>query len=89
MTQLDVLYRFAAQPSEHAVMALGHVREVYGIRHVALNEREKTIRVEYDATRLTEAVVRQLIRRCGIELVEQVSLLAPEPPAEPVAAPTA
>lgn len=65
-------------------MALGQVRKVYGIRLVEVNEAEKTIRVEYDATRLTEPIIQQLLRRAGIDVVERVSLLPPQP--EPVVA---
>ncbi len=65
-------------------MALGQVRKVYGIRLVEVNEAEKTIRVEYDATRLTEPIIHQLLRRAGLDVLERVSLLPPQP--EPVAA---
>jgi hypothetical protein len=84
MTQLDVKYQYGAAPTEAAMMALGQVRKVYGIRHVEVNEAEKTIRVEYDATRLTEPIVHQLLRRSGLDVIERVSLLPPQP--EPVAA---
>ncbi len=88
MTQLDVMYRYGAAPAEAAMMALGRVREVYGIRQVTFDERAKTVRVEYDATRLTEAIVHGLLRRSGLDVVERVSLLPPQPvPAE--AAPAA
>jgi hypothetical protein len=66
------------------MMALGQVRKVYGIRHVEVNETEKTIRLEYDATRLTEPIVHQLLRRSGLDVIERVSLTPPLP--EPVAA---
>jgi hypothetical protein len=84
MTQLDVMYQYGAPPSEAAAMALGQVRKVYGIRLVEVNEAKKTVRVEYDATRLTEAIVHQLLRRSGLDIVERVSLLPPQP--EPVVA---
>jgi hypothetical protein len=85
MTQLDVMYRYGATPSEAAGMALGRVREVYGIRNLTLNQAEQTVRVEYDATRLSEAVVHQLLRRTGLDIVERISLIPPQP--EPVATP--
>ena len=44
----------------------------------------KTIRVEYDATRLTEPIVHQLLRRSGMDILDRVSLLPPQP--VPVAA---
>ncbi len=86
MTQLDVMYRYSAAPAEAAIMALGRVREVYGIRRMELNEAEKTVRVEYDATRLTEPIVHQLLRRTGLDVVERVSLIPPQPEPTPVAA---
>lgn len=79
MTQLDVLYRYGAPPSERVVLALSKVRDVYGVRRMELDERAKTIRVEYDASRLTGAVIYQLLRRAGLDLVETVSMI-PDPP---------
>jgi hypothetical protein len=79
MTQLDVMYRYGAVPAEAAMMALGRVREVYGIRQVQFDEAARTVRVEYDATRLTEPTVHQLLRRSGLDVIERVSLIpAPE-----------
>jgi len=86
MTQLDVMYRYGAPPAEAAMMALSRVREVYGIRSLAFNEAEKTVRLEYDATRLTEPIIHQLLRRSGLDIVERVSLIPPQPEPEPVAA---
>jgi len=88
MTQLDVLYRYGAPPTEAATMAMAKLREVYGIRHVELREAEKTVRIEYDASRLTEPVIHQLLRRAGLDIVEALPMFkAPDPPApaEPVA----
>jgi hypothetical protein len=84
MTQLDVMYQYGSAPSEAAMMALAQVRKVYGIRRLQVNEAEKTVRVEYDATRLTEAIVHQLLRRSGVDILDRVSLLPPQP--EPVVA---
>jgi hypothetical protein len=78
MTQLDVLYRYGAPPTEQAMLALSKVRDVYGVRHLALDEAARTVRVEYDASRLTGAVIHQLLRRAGLDIVETVSLF-PEP----------
>jgi hypothetical protein len=83
MTQLDVMYRYAAAPSEAAMMALGRVREVYGIRRLQVDEAAQTVRVEYDATRLTEPVVHQLLRRSGMDVVERVALFPSQPIAPP------
>ena len=82
MTNVDVLFRYEQQPSEAAMFALGNLKEVYGIRRIEISQPEKTIRVEYDATRLTRAVVANLLRRGGISVVEQAPLAAPQNPVE-------
>jgi TolB-like protein len=87
MTQLDVMYRYGAAPSEAAMMALGRVREVYGVRRLTFDEAARTVRLEYDATRLTEPIIHGLLRRSGLDVVERVSLIPPQP--EPVPAPAA
>jgi hypothetical protein len=87
MTQLDVMYSYGTPPTEAAAMALGRIREVYGIRALAFDEQARTVRVEYDATRLSESTVHQLLRRSGLDITGQVSLLPPQP--EPTPAPVA
>ncbi len=89
MTQLDVLYRYGATPTEPATLAMSRVREVYGVRKLELNEAAKTVRVEYDATRLTEPVIHQLLRRAGLDIVETVPMSIPAPPPPPPAPPAA
>jgi hypothetical protein len=87
MTQLEVLYRYEHHPSEAAMFAIGKMCEVYGVRRIKLDPEWSTIRVEYDATRLNKQIVHQLLRRAGIDLVEELPLIPPQPPAEPAAAP--
>jgi hypothetical protein len=86
MTQLDVLYRYGVPPTESAVRAMAKVREVYGVRRMELDEAKKTARVEYDASRLTEPVIHQLLRRAGLDIVERMPMFVTPPPPEPVAA---
>jgi hypothetical protein len=87
MTQLEVLYRYEQHPTEAAMFALGNAREVYGIRRLQLDQEGKTIRVEYDATRLNKQAVSQILRRAGVDIVEELSLVPPQPVAK-AAAPT-
>jgi copper chaperone CopZ len=87
MTQLDVVYRYGAQPSEAATLAIARVREVYGVRKVTFDETETTIRVEYDATRLTDANIHQLLRRAGLDIVEELQQFTLPPPPPPPAPP--
>ncbi len=87
MTQLDVMYRYDRPPGETTGMALAKVREVYGIRSLHVDEKARTVRVEFDASRLTEAVIHGLLRRTGLELAERVSLIPNQTPAEPSTTP--
>jgi hypothetical protein len=85
MTQLEVLYRYEQHPTEATMVALGNAREVYGIRRMQIDPEWKTIRVEYDATRLNKQIVYQLLRRSGLDLVEEMPLIPPQPLAETAA----
>jgi len=60
--------------------AVADLSDVYGIRRVRLDQPERTILVEYDATRLAAANVFQLLRRAGLSVTEQISAFAPPPP---------
>jgi hypothetical protein len=86
MTTVDVLYRYGTAPTEVSMIALNNLREVYGIRRIDFSEAEKTVRIEYDATRLTEPTVKGLVSRTGLNVVETVSTLPPQPTAEELAA---
>ena len=86
MTQLDVTYHLAAPPREASALALNSLREVYGIRRVDLNERERAIHIEYDATRLNDPIIRQLLRRAGLDLVEVPKEIVPDEPVAEAAA---
>jgi hypothetical protein len=81
-TNLDVLYRYELHPTEAAMIALGKARGVYGIRKITLDEQEKTLRVEFDFTRLNRAVVADLMRQTGIDIVEEIPLAPPPTPKE-------
>ena len=74
MTTVDVLFRYGAQPDENVMSAYGQLSDVYGIRKLRLEESDRTIRVEYDATRLTEAKVEGRLRAAGFDITEKLAL---------------
>jgi len=74
MTYLDVVYRYDAAPGEAELRAIDGVREVYGIRFVHFNEAERTVRVEYDGSRLKADAVAKLLRQAGIDIREKMAL---------------
>ena len=75
MTLLDVVFRYASPPGEAEMSAINRVREVYGIRRIAFDGKDRTVRVEYDASRLTEAAVANLLRGAGIDLQGKIELV--------------
>ena len=87
-TNLDVLYRYELHPTEAAMIALGEARGVYGIRKISLDEKQKTMRVEFDFTRLNRATVTELLRSAGIDIVEEVSMAPPAAPKVELPAPS-
>ena len=68
MTQMEVAYRYGGAPGEPAMRALDSLREVYGVRRIQVDEKERLVRVEYDASRFKEPVVAALLRRAGIDI---------------------
>ena len=83
-TNIDVQFRYTDHPREDTMRAVADLYDVYGIRRVRLNQAERSVLVEYDATRLSSAVVFQLLRRAGLSVTEQISPFAPAPPPAPV-----
>ena len=74
MTQMEVAYRYRATPGEAEMRALDGMREVYGIRRLSFNEKEKIVRLEFDASRLQEPVVAALLRGAGVDIREKLVL---------------
>jgi hypothetical protein len=74
MTYLEVAYRFQTPPGEAEFRAIDSVREVYGIQRIQFNEKERTVRVLFDASRLTGDSVAKLLRQAGIDVQEQLVL---------------
>ena len=74
MTYLDVAFRYDATPGEREMRAIDGMREVYGIRNVKFNEKDRTVRVGYDASRLKQDGVAKLLRQAGIDVLGPIAL---------------
>ena len=74
MTYLDVVFRYGAAPGENELRAIDCMREVYGVRRVLFNQKEQTVRVEFDASRLNQDAVARLLRQAGIDVREPLAL---------------
>jgi hypothetical protein len=74
MTYLEAVYRYQTPPGEAELRAIDSVRDVYGIQRIQFNEKERTVRVLYDASRFKGDIVAKLLRQAGIDVQEQVVL---------------
>ena len=83
MTTVEILYRYATPPSESVSFALAGTRDVYGIRRIQIDNDARTLRVEFDATRLNAATVTKLVRMTGLDVAEVLALIPPQPAAAP------
>jgi len=75
MTQLEVRFRYGAAPGEREMSAIDNVRDVYGIRRITFYEKERYVKVEFDASRLKEPTVAALLRQAGIDVKETLSVV--------------
>ena len=88
MTTVDILFRYAVPPTDAVALALAGISDVYGIRGIKFDQAARTLRVEYDATRLNAATVTKLVRQAGIDIAEELPMIPPPAPA-PEPAPAA
>jgi hypothetical protein len=72
MTYLEATFRYTNPPRENELRAIDTVREVYGIQRIQFNEKERTVRVTYDASRLKMDAVVKLLRQADIDVQDQV-----------------
>jgi len=74
MTQLEVAYRYGTTPREAEMRALDSVREVYGVRRIRFDAKERIVRVEFDASRFKEPVIAGLLRNAGLDIQDKMAL---------------
>jgi hypothetical protein len=75
MTYLDVVFHYGSTPGERELRAIDGMREVYGIQRVRFNDKDKTVRVQFDASRMKQDAVAKLLRQAGIDVGEPVALV--------------
>jgi hypothetical protein len=71
MTPVDRTFFYGSRLNPRGLRALDNVREVYGVRRISFDESARSLRVEYDASRLTENDVAALLWDAGIDLQER------------------
>ncbi len=88
MTTVEILYRYVTPPTEQVALALARTRDVYGIRQLNFDRAARTLRIEFDSTRLNAAAITRLVNEAGLEIAEELPLI-PAPAQETAAPPTA
>ena len=86
MTKVQRHFQLQRPIDEPLMEQIAHVNSIYGIERIRI-EPSGNLMVEYDATRLNSSMVTQLVRRSGLQLIEE--LPAPEPIVLPEVVPTA
>ena len=74
MTYLEVAFQYQSHPGEKELRALDSVREVYGIQRIGFDEKGRTVRVLFDASRMNEDAVARLLLQAGLEITDKLAL---------------
>ncbi len=72
MTTVVVNFKYQGELGAAVARRLGESFTHLGFRKIAVNEREQTITIEYDATRMDENGVVAKLRALGVPISEKV-----------------
>jgi hypothetical protein len=76
MTLVEVIYELQAPLSAEQLRRLGEFANTYGLRRFRVDEAHSRISFEYDASRLKESEVAQVLRRAAIPVTRRINGLA-------------
>ena len=77
MTTVVATFQFQRPLGVRQAQKLGESYTHLGVRKIVVNEAERTIAVEYDATRMDQNGVAALLRRWGVPLAGAAATLPP------------
>ena len=73
MTTVVVVFKYQGVLGLPQAQKLGESYTRLGVRKILINEKEQTIAMEYDATRMDRNGVAALLRRLGVPIAEPVA----------------
>jgi hypothetical protein len=73
MTLLEITYELHSPPSYEQLQRLGEFANTYGLRRFRVDEKQKHLTLEYDASRLRETQVAHVLARAGISIAQKLS----------------
>lgn len=68
MTKVELSYDLSEPLNDHHLEQIRRLHGVYGVTHVRLKPDLKSITVEYDASRLSEFEVEDVLARAGLPI---------------------
>jgi hypothetical protein len=72
MTLLEITYELHSPPSFEQLQRLGEFANTYGLRRFRVDEKQKHLTLEYDASRLRETQVTHVLGKAGISVVQKL-----------------
>src|SRR5258705_9218743 len=80
MTLLEITYELQSPLSHEQLQRLGEFANTYGLRRFRVDEKQKHLTLEYDASRLRETQVAHVLGKAGISIVQRVSAMETSDP---------
>ncbi|HET7108594.1 MAG TPA: hypothetical protein VFI38_17400 [Candidatus Acidoferrum sp.] len=73
MTLLEITFQLHSLPSFDQLERLGAFANTYGIRRFRVDESQKHLTLEYDASRLRDTQVAHVLGKAGIPILQKMS----------------
>jgi hypothetical protein len=75
MTLLEITYELHSPLSSQQLQRLGEFANTYGLRRFRVDEKQRLLTLEYDASRLRESQVAHVLGKAGIPIVQKLSAI--------------
>jgi len=72
MTTVEITFRYQGEFRPEAPFRSQENHSNFGVRQMKVDSANRTVTVEYDATRLDAAGVAAVLRRCGVPVTDRV-----------------
>jgi len=73
MTLLEITYELHSPLTYEQLQRLGEFANTYGLRRFRVDEKQRRLTLEYDASRLRETQVAHVLGKAGIPVVQKLS----------------
>lgn len=80
MTLLEAKFELQSPLTHDQLRSLGEFANTYGLRRFRVDEQQKHLTLEYDASRLRDTQVAHVLGKAGIAIVQRVSAMETSDP---------